>query len=80
MKKLIALSLVAFLPTLLQASEADLKVPLEIHEFGMLKFVGIMIITVLAMAVVVFVAFMVGILITQMITFIGTIIQEIRYR
>lgn len=53
---------------------------MEIHEFGMLKFVGIMIITVLAMAVVVFVAFMVGILITQMITFIGTIIQEIRYR
>lgn len=36
MKKLIALSLVAFLPTLLQASEADLKVPLEIHEFGIL--------------------------------------------
>lgn len=53
---------------------------MEVHEFGMLKFVGIMIITVLAMAVVVFVAFMVGILITQMITFIGTIIQEIRYR
>jgi hypothetical protein len=53
---------------------------MEIHEFGMLKFVGIMIITVLAMAVVVFVAFMVGILITQMITFIGTIIQEVRYR
>ena len=36
MKKRIALSLVAFLPTLLQASEADLKVPLEIHEFGIL--------------------------------------------
>lgn len=36
MKKRIALSLVAFLPTLLQASEADLKVPMEIHEFGIL--------------------------------------------
>lgn len=36
MKKRIALSLAAFLPTLLQASEADLKVPDSIHEFGIL--------------------------------------------
>ena len=36
MKKRIALSLVAFLPTLLRASEADLKVPMEIHNFGIL--------------------------------------------
>ena len=36
MKKRIALSLAAFLPTLLQASEADLKVPDSIHDFGIL--------------------------------------------
>jgi len=53
---------------------------MEIHEFGMLKFVGIMIITVLAMAVVVFVVFMVGILIAQMVNFVETIIQELKYR
>lgn len=53
---------------------------MEIHEFGMLKFVGIVIITIFAMAVVIFVAFMVGILIAQMVNFIDTIVQEVKYR
>ena len=53
---------------------------MTIHEFGFFKFIGIVILTLIGMLIVVFVAFMVVILIQQMFSFIGTIIQEIRYR
>ena len=53
---------------------------MTVHEFGLFKLIGMLIITLIAMLVVVFVIFMVGILITQMVSFIETLIQELRYR
>ncbi len=53
---------------------------MTVHEIGFVKFIGIMIITLLGMLVVVFVAFMVGILISQLVNFISTLVQEVKYR
>ena len=53
---------------------------MTIHEFGLFKLVGITLITLFGMLVVIFIAFMVGILVAQMVTFIVTIIKELSYR
>ncbi len=53
---------------------------MTVHEFGFVKFIGIMIITLIGMLIVVFVAFMVGILVSQLISFIETLVQEVKYR
>lgn len=53
---------------------------MTIHEFGLFKLVGITLITLFGMLVVIFIAFMVGILVAQMVTFIVTIVKELSYR
>ena len=53
---------------------------MTVHEFGFGKFVGITAITVVAMLVVVFIMFMIGILVQQFGTFFVTIYNEVKYR
>lgn len=53
---------------------------MTVHEFGFGKFVGITIISVIAMLVVVFILFMIGILVQQFGTFFITIYKEVKYR
>ena len=51
-----------------------------VHDFGFFKFLGIAVITIIAMLISLFVIFMVGILIQQFWTFLVTLFQEVRYR
>ncbi len=53
---------------------------MTVHEFGFGKFVGITAISVVAMLVVVFMLFMVGILVQQFGSFFVTIYKEVKYR
>ncbi len=53
---------------------------MTVHEFGFGKFVGITIISVIAMLIVVFIMFMVGILVQQFGTFFVTVYNEVKYR
>ncbi len=53
---------------------------MTVHEFGFGKFVGITLISVIAMLVVVFIIFMIGILVQQFGTFFITIYKEVKYR
>ena len=53
---------------------------MTVHEFGFGKFVGITLISVVAMLVVVFMLFMVSILVQQFGSFFVTIYKEVKYR
>ncbi len=53
---------------------------MTVHEFGFGKFVGITIISVIAMLVVVFIIFMVSILVQQFGSFFVTVYNEVKYR
>lgn len=53
---------------------------MTVHEFGFGKFVGITIISVIAMLVVVFMLFMVSILVQQFGSFFVTVYKEVKYR
>ncbi len=53
---------------------------MTVHEFGFGKFVGITVISVIAMLVVVFIIFMIGILVQQFGSFFVTIYKEVKYR
>ena len=53
---------------------------MTVHEFGFGKFVGVTLISVVAMLVVVFIIFMIGILAQQFGSFFATIYNEVKYR
>ncbi len=53
---------------------------MTVHEFGFGKFVGVTAISVIAMLVVVFIMFMIGILVQQFGTFFVTVYNEVKYR
>lgn len=53
---------------------------MTVHEFGFGKFIGITVISIIAMLVVVFIIFMIGILVQQFGSFFVTIYKEVKYR
>ncbi len=53
---------------------------MTVHEFGFGKFIGVTLISVVAMLVVVFIIFMIGILVQQFGSFFVTVYNEVKYR
>ena len=53
---------------------------INIHEFTFARFVGTTIVTLLAMVLIIFLAFLIGILLQQSGDFISTIVSEVLYR
>ncbi len=53
---------------------------INIHEFTFARFVGTTIVTLLAMVLIIFLAFLIGILLQQSAEFISTIVSEVLYR
>lgn len=53
---------------------------MTVHEFGFFKFLGISAITLIGMGLVIFIIFLIGILLQQLVVFITTLILEAAYR
>ena len=53
---------------------------MTVHEFGFFKFIVMTLVIILGMLICVFVIMMVFVLIQQLFTFVGTLINEVTYR